>query len=392
MVPVPIDGERRAKVIASLRSAGLDAVLCSSATGVLLLSQYWPVMSESLAIVTADGSSQLIIPKDEHGLASHSSHDPITVYKPAGLDSLCSPLERVRDPLREAIQQLGLSGAKIGIETGLEVQPSSYAVATDFHTSIQKLVKEVAPGVTLIGCDDLIERLKAVKTSRELEIMQHAADVAEAGFKHAQKAIEHGLRETEIAARIQAAFEACTEAKYFQRSYGYFFCMSGPNSAKAAAAYARTRQRVVEAGDLVMIHANTCGDGYWTDITRTYVAGAEESERQKLLRSVLAEARQAAFEAIRPGARASDVDHAARGVMKAHGLGEAFKHATGHGVGFVAANPNGLPRIHPLSPDVLEEGMTFNVEPAAYFDGYGGMRHCDLVAVTSTGVRVLTNF
>ena len=51
-----------------------------------------------------------------------------------------------------------------------------------------------------------------------------------------------------------------------------------------------------------------------------------------------------------------------------------------------------LPRIHPQSPDVLEEGMTFNVEPAAYFDGYGGMRHCDIVAVTSEGATVFTEF
>ncbi len=78
--------------------------------------------------------------------------------------------------------------------------------------------------------------------------------------------------------------------------------------------------------------------------------------------------------------------------MSAHGFGDAFKHATGHGVGFAAANANALPRIHPKSKDVLEVGMTFNVEPAAYFDGYGGMRHCDLVAVTSTGATIMTNF
>ena len=79
-------------------------------------------------------------------------------------------------------------------------------------------------------------------------------------------------------------------------------------------------------------------------------------------------------------------------LWKFHGLGEAFKHAAGHGVGFAAANPNGRPRIHPLSPDVLEAGMTFNLEPAAYFDDYGGMRHCDLIAVTEDGARVMSDF
>ena len=66
------------------------------------------------------------------------------------------------------------------------------------------------------------------------------------GFSAADAAIRPGLRESEIAAALQARFETAPGAKAFQRSYGYFFCMSGPNSARAGAAYARTRQRVVE--------------------------------------------------------------------------------------------------------------------------------------------------
>jgi Xaa-Pro aminopeptidase len=140
-----------------------------------------------------------------------------------------------------------------------------------------------------------------------------------------------------------------------------------------------------------MIHANTCADGYWTDITRTYTAG-QASARHNDMREAIMEARSAGLAAVRPGATGSDVDKAARTVMESHGLGKAFKHAAGHGVGFAAANANGRPRIHPLSPDVLEEGMTFNLEPAAYFEGYGGMRHCDVVAVTKDGAEVITEF
>jgi Xaa-Pro aminopeptidase/Xaa-Pro dipeptidase len=110
------------------------------------------------------------------------------------------------------------------------------------------------------------------------------------------------------------------------------------------------------------------------------------------MRRAIDEARAEALKAARPGVAGSEVDLAARSVMERHGLGEAFRHSTGHGVGFAAANANGMPRIHPKSPDILEEGMTFNIEPAAYFDGYGGMRHCDVVAVTREGAEVLTEF
>ncbi len=36
--------------------------------------------------------------------------------------------------------------------------------------------------------------------------------------------------------------------------------------------------------------------------------------------------------------------------------------------------------------------MTFNVEPAVYFDGECGLRHCDMLAVTAAGHEVLTPF
>jgi len=78
--------------------------------------------------------------------------------------------------------------------------------------------------------------------------------------------------------------------------------------------------------------------------------------------------------------------------MSQAGFGANFKHATGHGVGFGAINPGALPRLHPKSNDVLKPGMVFNVEPAIYIQGYGGIRHCDMVAVTDDGFELLTPF
>lgn len=223
-----------------------------------------------------------------------------------------------------------------------------------------------------------------------MDLLRRACKLAAAGFQEAGAAIVRGRHEDEIAADIGAAF-ARVANHGFERGSGYFFCMSGPNSFKAAGAFARTRSRAVEDGDLVMIHANTVGDGYWTDITRTYVAG-RANEMQQRMQSAIAGARSAALNAIRPGACASAVDAAARDVLASRGFKKAFKHATGHGVGFAAADPNAVPRLHPQSPDRLEVGMTFNVEPALYIEGIGGIRHCDVVACTGSGAEVLTDF
>jgi Xaa-Pro aminopeptidase len=164
--------------------------------------------------------------------------------------------------------------------------------------------------------------------------------------------------------------------------------MSGPNAAKAHGAYARSRARRLKAGDLVLIHCNSYADSYWTDVTRTYRLGSGD---ERLYDAVFA-ARSAALAAIQVGAKASAVDRAARAVLEARGLGRQFKHSSGHGVGFAAINHNALPRLHPKSDDVLEAGMVFNVEPAVYLDGLGGLRHCDVVALTANGAEVLTPF
>jgi Xaa-Pro aminopeptidase/Xaa-Pro dipeptidase len=104
------------------------------------------------------------------------------------------------------------------------------------------------------------------------------------------------------------------------------------------------------------------------------------------------EAGRAAFAAVGPGVEARVVDQAARQVLDARGFGKQFRHATGHAVGFSAINHNARPRIHPRSDDILRPGMVFNIEPAVYIEGWGGLRHCNMVAVTTTGAELLTPF
>jgi Xaa-Pro aminopeptidase/Xaa-Pro dipeptidase len=386
-----IDPARHSRTSAALAANSFDAILCSSPTEILLVTGYWPVMGSSLAVFTADGRVSVLVPEDEEDLAEKTSAAHILTYKPAGMDSLDSPSDRMQKPLAGMLEGMKLSRARLGLQLTQGMQPATYAVSNHYRTSVSDMVRQLLPDAQIDACDDLLEAMKAVKTAKELDSMRQACCVAAAGFAAVRDAIRPGAKETDVAAAAHAAFSTAPEAERLHRSYGYFFCMSGPNSAKAAAAYARTRQRVLQQGDLVMVHANTCADGYWTDLTRTYTVG-EPGERPQQMRAAIGEARSAALASIRPGVTGAQVDGAARSVMTAHGFGEAFKHSTGHGVGFAAANPNGRPRIHPLSPDVLEQGMTFNVEPAAYFDGYGGMRHCDVVAVTADGVEVLSNF
>lgn len=399
-MPTTLDPERRQRIQQALAEASLDAFISVAPSSVLLLTSYWPIMGASVAVATRDGGVHLIAPEDEADLARATSGAELTTYSPGQLDAVLDPVEALATPLLNLLRSLGLSHARLGLELGYLVQPASYLTAVHLRSSVANLLREREPGFHLADATALLDRQKAVKTARELDHIRRACAASAAGFAATESAIQPGARENEVAATLHASFEralpdqpaTATDAG-FHRWSGHFFCMSGPNSVTASAAYARTRTRRMEPADMVMIHANTSGDGYWTDVTRTYTApGAPTPELHLNMRAAITEATAAALSSIRPGALARDVDAAARQVMQQHGFGKAFVHGTGHGVGFAAANGNALPRIHPGSPDTLETGMTFNIEPAAYLQGTGGMRHCDVVAVTETGVELLTDF
>lgn len=385
-----IDPQRRAAIVEALQASRLQAVASATPQEVLLLTGYWPVMGASLALATRDGDVCAVVPEDELDLARATSNASLTAYRPHSLDSLMKCSEALIEPLQRLTARLHLSGEQIGTDLRGNSQPASYLETNHLRASIPRILGMVLPGAAVVSADCMLDRLKSVKTAVEIDQIRRASRLAASAFAEAEAAIVPGRREDEVAADVRAVF-ARIAGEGFERGHGYFFCMSGPNAAKAAAAFARTRRRVIAEGDLVMIHANTVGDGYWTDISRTFVAGNPSGE-QKKMRDAIKEARAAALAAIAPGVAAKLADKAARDVLKAHGFGDEFKHAAGHGVGFAAANPDAMPRIHPQSPDVLTAGMTFNIEPAIYIDGAGGMRHCDVVACTESGAEVLTDF
>lgn len=169
------------------------------------------------------------------------------------------------------------------------------------------------------------------------------------------------------------------------------FLHVGHTFRRAYGAFARSTVKRVETGDLVLTHCNSQVNGYWTDITRTFSTG-ELNERKRNMDGAVFEAREAAMAALKPGVSSCDVDHAARRVLEARGFGKQFRHSTWHGVGFSAIDALAVPRLHPQSPDRIEPGMVFNVEPAGYFEDFGGLRHCEIVVMKESGAEILTPF
>ena len=88
------------------------------------------------------------------------------------------------------------------------------------------------------------------------------------------------------------------------------------------------------------------GEPYKSDLTRVLVTGKVTPKFETIYRTVLA-AQERAIAAIRPGARAHDIDAEARSVIEAAGFGGFFDHGLGHGIGM---DIHEAPRIRKESP------------------------------------------
>lgn len=131
---------------------------------------------------------------------------------------------------------------------------------------------------------------------------------------------------------------------------------------------------------------------YCVDITRTVVVGRASERARSVHRAVLA-AQQQAIAAVAPGMSRFAIDAAARVALEQAGMGEAFGHGTGHGLGLqIHEDPRVVQRRPGVDTrdEVIEAGMVFTVEPGAYFPGWGGVRIEDDVIVTDRGAERIT--
>ncbi len=132
---------------------------------------------------------------------------------------------------------------------------------------------------------------------------------------------------------------------------------------------------------------------YYADLSRTVVRG-KASPKLKKMYAAVREGQDIAFGMIREGADGSKIHQAivrrfeARGFKtgQMNGRMQGFFHGTGHGVGLEIHEP---PRISP-GKDILKAGQVVTVEPGLYYEDAGGVRLEDMVLVTKTGCRNLT--
>jgi Xaa-Pro aminopeptidase len=269
--------------------------------------------------------------------------DDIRFFGPTSL-GLSDAMETGIDALKEVELKNGM--------TGIEASPQ----VVDRNTWDALLTRLSSTKVI----DDLLWKLRMIKTPLELQYLRKACDITCEAFSKGLDEIREGMTESELARIVYGTMiekgaedtplKGCLNLRAGPRRYAMFDT--------------RPTNNKFQKGDIVILDGGITYKGYWCDITRLSCIGEPSDRQQRFFDACLA-AEIAGVDALQPGRTISEVYESVEEVLTKHGMtrnkfpGEML----GHGVGLEIHEP---PHITPQSEIVLEPGMVLAMEPCLY--------------------------
>ena len=270
--------------------------------------------------------------------------------------------------LRDTLAERGLLKARIGFELG-------FVAARDMA-----IFNNVMPEVSWVDATNLVERLRAIKASKEIEYLRTAAELSRAGVIALVEAIVPGMDAAGMTAiwREAALAEASARGLPPPASAWAYIAVGGDGFAPGGPA---------EKGDLIKIDVGSVIEGYSSDGGRTAVLGHAGHAERKVY-DALRKSFDAGFALLRPGAALSDVYSAVSTTMWDAGFSTYGRGHFGHGVGASIWSEE-WPFISADATAIAEPGMVLAFETPYYIKGLGGFIIEDQILITETGTEVM---
>ena len=366
----PITVEERLARIAKaqklMRAEGISALLIEAGSSLLYFTgiDWWRSERLTAAIIPAEGDLLIFTPHFEEPSIRESLAVP-------GAVEVWQEDESPIALIRAFLVRRKLDRGVIGIEETVRF----FAVDG---------LRQALPRATIRSGASVVRGCRMIKSPAELALMQLAADIQVAAFRHVAPRIEKGMGQDDLRALLVAASKAL----------GGEDADGGLILIGEASAYphgSNKPHRVAE-GEIILFDAGVSVLGYQSDISRTMVFGRAADKQQKLLYDHVRRGQDIAMETARVGTSAGKVDDAVRAYYESLGYGPRYKlpgtpHRTGHGIGMDGHEPVNL--VHgetmPLAP-----GMCFSNEPGIYIPGAFGVRLEDCFHMTADGPRWFT--
>jgi Xaa-Pro aminopeptidase len=353
--------DRLLRTTAEAVKRGIEALLVTPSADYEYLLGYRAPMLERLTclILPAEGVPAIVLPRLEEPLARNTIGALADAIEIVTWDETDDPFRLVKARLKGALR------------VGLQDQMWSRFVLR---------LRALLDPAELVDASPAIGAVRRIKQPEEVDRLRATAAAADTAMLAITAERLSGRTEAVVSRRIRELLLAAGHD-----TADFAIVGSGPNSASP---HHEPGERVIEAGDAVVLDIGGTRAAYCSDTTRTAFVGEPPADFAAMY-EVLRIAQAAACAAVAPGVPARDIDHAARRVIDEAGYGDAFFHRTGHGIGMETHEE---PYIVESNDEPLVVGDAFSVEPGIYISGQWGARIEDIVACTETGgERLNTN-
>ena len=354
------DREKSERIKVLLRESGLDGILVRLPENVLYFSNCWPITGWGAALILADDDSILFTPATEAKFTTRSTIADIREMDGSNSNILVKALKQT-DSATDSL--------KIGVELSYEgVATTHLGYELDIPTAafFKRLQKEF-PQWQFVDATLLITELRAIKTPSDLQNLKLVNEITAFGLDAASQAVSAGISEIELASICERTineklidYETSVD---FIRAFA--FVMAGPeNGSRAGYPYNISSAYRMKQGELCMLELNTQVNGYWSDLTRTWVVGHHpNSDQQELIESING-AINAAVNCCQPGISTRKIVDTANRVIDQTRFAPYHPPFLGHGIGVKLHEP--LPMLTPNTFGTMEQGHYFSLEPGIY--------------------------
>ena len=268
------------------------------------------------------------------------------------------------EALIEVVKEEGLESAVVGIEKQMP-----YQVLNRLYDEFPKIkIKEVT---------DLFNRVRMVKTGREIECLRKSASIIEKGIQLTLESLTEGMTEIE-AATILRTFIIKEGAVPSLMVIGF-----GANGAYSDADPTCNK---LKKGDIVRFDVGCTWQHYYSDTAKVIVFGDKATIKQRTYYNALVNGQREGIARATPGVRVSEIFEAMMETIRKD-IPHYKRHHCGHGIGLKLHQP---PEIAPYDNTILQEGMVINIEAPYYELGFGGLQTEDTLLITKNGNEVLT--
>jgi Xaa-Pro aminopeptidase len=352
--------------------AGLDALLVGVGADLVYLSGYQALPLERLTmlVVPAHGRPSLVVPRLE---AMAARAIPVVEAETVAV----VPWDETDDPFA-LVAGLVERGAGDG---GRPV--AAVAVSDRLWATFVLHLQEALPAARFSLLSGVLRDERIVKDPDEVELLRAAARAAD----RVVEGIAHGrlIGRTEVDVSREVRDRLVSEG---HDEASFAIVASG---AWSASPHHQPSDRIIRAGEPIVLDIGGSLGGYGSDITRTlWVTGGDPANGPDAdflaMYAVLREAQAAATREVRPDVPAEHIDAVAREIITAAGYGHAFIHRTGHGIGLEEHED---PYLVAGNPTPLRPGMAFSIEPGIYLEGRYGARIENIVVCGEDGPIVL---